>query len=387
AERMAFEQKTARIHLMWMGSFLFVGILAADYVWNESDWALECRIRRHARKGIFVEPSSELCSRKLPATMPDVPLMIVGPTGCGKTTLMSLMVNKHLAMENPQSKRYGLVLSSRATNAWQLTVNLSDSENTDRLSDPRIVLLDAYRTMLHSGGLSFERPWVVRLFRGLRESFSGTEFPQAKVEMSNSEQLESDLGYLQHRCWRMLMTIFRCAEKDTFRQWKRSQANRSESETSFDVPWLVCFDELQDLVRSDRVAQYGGAGLLHRLATQLVVHTCDRKVLRVVVADSSSALSNTFHRTVANIQRWRYYNLVDLQPAWVDAALKGAGYTANEREIIVKTYGYRARDLSKLMAGISDPSVADYIDSDVAARKIRIRSQFARESEDNQAVL
>ena len=114
-----------------------------------------------------------------------------------------------------------------------------------------------------------------------------------------------------------------------------------------DAAPVLLFDEVQDLIRDDRLARVGGIQVFNALAKLLVTYGVDEHAVRTAVAGSSALLSVYFERTVASGGRWRFYELPDPEPDAVLRALRARGYTAAEAENMVALCGTRLRLLEE----------------------------------------
>ena len=114
-----------------------------------------------------------------------------------------------------------------------------------------------------------------------------------------------------------------------------------------DAAPILLFDDMQDLIRDDRLARVGGVDIFNALAKLLVTYGVDEHAVRTAVAGSSALLSVYFERTVASGGRWRFYELLDPEPEVVVHALCARGYTIAEAEEMVALCGTRLRLLEE----------------------------------------
>ena len=82
-----------------------------------------------------------------------------------------------------------------------------------------------------------------------------------------------------------LRLLFEAAESLYFERVREGIAQE-------DAEAVVLFDEVQDLIKDDRLAQAGGRYVFEYLGTLLVSYCVDRRVVRSVVAGSSAMLSS-----------------------------------------------------------------------------------------------
>ena len=135
---------------------------------------------------------------------------------------------------------------------------------------------------------------------------------------------------------------------------------------------VLLFDEVQDLVRDERLALMGGRLVFDQLASLLVTYGVDRGVVRTVVAGSSAMLAVEFNKTVANDFRWKTYMVTDPDKGDVLKALQSRGYTEQEAASMVELCGTRLR----LLQGPLDDG-ADELDASVFLADMRAMAELA----------
>ena len=88
-----------------------------------------------------------------------------------------------------------------------------------------------------------------------------------------------------------------------------------------DAAPVLLFDEVQDLIKDDRLKSVGGADIFNMLAALIVSHSVDGQSVTTAFAGSSAELAFAFSRTTARGNRWSFYDLKDPQPASMIGAL------------------------------------------------------------------
>ena len=109
---------------------------------------------------------------------------------------------------------------------------------------------------------------------------------------------------------------------------------------------LLLLDEVQDLIRDDRLARVGGRHVFRELAVLLVHYCVDKETVRAAVAGSSALLLIDFNKTVARSARWQCHELQDPEPGVVREALIARGYSVADAAALVAQCGPRLRRLS-----------------------------------------
>ena len=110
---------------------------------------------------------------------------------------------------------------------------------------------------------------------------------------------------------------------------------------------MLLFDEVQDLIKSTRLADVGGRFVFEELAVLLVAYCVDRGVMRAAVAGSSAMLAEAFRSTVAKNLRWSYHEVEDPPLEIITMELKSRGYSEDEAGRIVDLVGTRLRLLEQ----------------------------------------
>ena len=122
---------------------------------------------------------------------------------------------------------------------------------------------------------------------------------------------------------------------------------------------VVLLDEVQDLIRDDRLARVGGRYVFRELAVLLVRYCVDKETVRAAVAGSSALLLVDFNTTVARSSRWRYHEVRDPAPGVVREALVARGYSATDAAALVAQCGPRLRRLQELFESGAAVKAAD----------------------------
>ena len=303
-------------------------LLAADYYFHES----RGRIRRemlHKLRGCRLPPTVST-ARPLLLRTPQPPLvlgfrprMLLGPTGCGKSTLLDCIARD--AVEGDASAARppapAVLMKLRLPSSDPLIAAGGGAPVSSR------VLMDSAAGQFYSQiGYPRRRSYFgAALSRGftLQGSFSKGELDAAASASSV-------------RLVIALETLFSvCAELQRERMATGMSAH--------DAAPVLIFDEVQDLIKDERLRDAGGQLVFRMLATLLVAYGVDRKAVRVVVAGSSAELDFAFDATTAKGNRWRYYSLQDPLQADVVSALKGRGYSEDEAAAMVALCGTRLR--------------------------------------------
>lgn len=110
---------------------------------------------------------------------------------------------------------------------------------------------------------------------------------------------------------------------------------------------VLLIDEVQDLVKDERLARVGGRLVFKQLAVLMVAYGVDRQTVSTVVAGSSASLIDDLDTTVARGNRWKYYELKDPSENVVLSALVERGYSGEEARSLIGLCGTRLRLLQE----------------------------------------
>ena len=284
-------------------------LLALDFYLHES--------RGHIRRRVVATLRSSTTRPSLPPQPPLLPVpqprlalgflptMLLGPTGCGKSTLLAQLYRESAASTPTTFLRMRMPSSKAA-------LQPSSAEEPHRLLDSLA-----------------------------REAFAQLGFPTRRAVIytvservrSNKFQLSSPAGI---RLCDALECLFQAMEE---LYYERVASGLTPDQAA---PVLL-LDEVQDLIKSSRLADVGGREVFDRVAQLLVAYCVDRRVVRAAVAGSSALLSVEFDRTVASGSRWRHYELRDPEEGAVLAALAAHGYSESDAHKLVSMCGTRLR--------------------------------------------
>ena len=151
---------------------------------------------------------------------------------------------------------------------------------------------------------------------------------------------------------------------------------------------VVLLDEVQDLIRDDRLARVGGRYVFRELAVLLVRYCVDKETVRAAVAGSSALLLVDFDKTVARPSRWLLHELEDPEPGVVREALIARGYSAADAAALVAQCGPRLRRLKDpLERGAAAVAADAFLRKQHRGARADIRLLFARATPSERALL
>ena len=335
-----------------LGISLAVG-LAADYYLHENPAHLKRRVMAALRATCTgprvgaesVAPEYRLpLSSRAPLSAGFVPTMLLGPTGCGKSTLLrDFAAAVTSGRQGGKPRAPALLVRMRIPSRQPLHVvdRSEGAEQGSRVEDAEAArsLMDSTTSQVFAQiGFPPRRSVVSELFD------KGVSFRNSVTELEVNVATRARLVYA-------LRLLFEAAESLYFERVREGIAQE-------DAAAVVLFDEVQDLIKDDRLAQAGGRYVFEYLGTLLVSYCVDRRVVRSVVAGSSAMLSVEYDKTVASGARWVHHYLDDPDEGAVMAQLTSRGYTTSEARGMIEQCGTRLRLMERPLVGGID--VVDY---------------------------
>jgi hypothetical protein len=139
---------------------------------------------------------------------------------------------------------------------------------------------------------------------------------------------------------------------------------RQKSMKPMDAAPVLLFDEVQDLIKDERLRRAGGQLVLDMLGSQIVAYCVDRQAVRAVITGSSAELQFEFAAsTPLRGNRLDYFDLKDPETGTVITALQiEGGYNEEEARSMTDLCGTRLRLLQKpLTIGKKGISAANFL--------------------------
>lgn len=310
------------------------GALAWDWYTHESPEYIKRQMASHLRKCRVPEAARGLPVSTLvlpvsqyPLTLGFLPTMVLAPSGAGKSTLLAKAA-REAAMPADAARAPApavLVRIRHTPTSAGAAVEMSSDLSA-------YAQLDATAQLVYSQiGFPVRRALLKLVLDGVEITMKGGMSYKLKADTVTS------------RLSTALSTLF---EVSATLCHERVAAGLSREEAA---PVLL-FDEVQDLIRDDRLANAGGLAVFLALSKLLVMYGVDQRVVRTAVTGSSALLSVFFERTVARGGRWSFYELRDPDEGPVLAALCAGGYSPCDAADMVALCGTRLRLLEEPLA-------------------------------------
>ena len=338
-EAAARQRQRLLFNCAFAGAFAGAAALAVDWVVHDSPafikWSMAAQLRAcrlPAAADAALTPGELLPVPQVPFKLRFLPTMVLAPSGAGKSTLLAEVARETSTPADASCVPAPVVL---------VRVQQTPSVNPRSLQSPGVntqenalaaacAQLDATAARIYTQiGYPARRSVLQRaLDRGVTLTAGDATLHLHKAALTTSRLVDA------------FNTLFEvCA------QLRRERVAAGMSPQ--DAAPVLLFDEVQDLIRDDRLARVGGIEIFNALAKLLVIHGVDDHAVRTAVTGSSALLSVYFERTVASGGRWRFYELPDPEPEVVARALRAHGYTAAEAEDMIALCGTRLRLLEE----------------------------------------
>ena len=322
-------------------SLALAAVLAADFYVHESPEY----IRRRMVRTLYAcrLPASVPAARprlmpvsQSPLTLSFVPTMLLGPTGCGKSTALNEIARS--AVTAPMPKPVVLV-----------RVRLTQNDVGGGMSPASAAVLME----------STARQIFAQIGFPLRRSLLGSVFGRGFT--LNGQHNQADLASsLTPRIVMALDTLFSACEE-------LYRLRVAQGIPKQDAAPVILFDEVQDLFKDKRLKLVGGDDIFKMLAAMVVSHSVDGQSVKAVFAGSSAELAFAFSRTTARGNRLSYYDLKDPSPDSLVAALVERNYSEAEARSMIAICGTRLRLFdAPLNKGAERERASDFLKAAVA---------------------
>ena len=324
---------------------LAAGGLATDWYLHEFEPHIKRRMTAKLRmRGAVVatpEPEWSVQVNRAPLKLGQLPVMVLGPTGSGKSTLLAELLRAAKATATPS-----LLLR------WRRQHRQDGIKGAALPEGARKDMEEVAQHIFPQMGFPTRRSVVGSLL------LTNGVWTKGSVEAKLPAPVADRLSYALRLLFEVSETLY----------YERSSKGMSQDAAR---PVLL-FDEVQDLIRDERLALMGGRLVFDQLASLLVGYGVDRGVVRTAAAGSSAMLAVEFNKTVANGFRWNRYMVTDPDKGDVLKALQSRGYTEQEAASMVELCGTRLR---LLQGPLTDGAAA--LDASVFLADMRATAQDA----------
>ena len=321
--------------------------LGYDYVTHSFSpyirWRMKRKLREGPRDEALPKPPAHTFSARCPTFGSGLPVLVLGHTGSGKSTLLGQLARDFKSRGIPVAHFRFRALDS----------DNSSSVDAQTFSSAAVSFFDAI-------GYPKRPSLLSRLsFRQRAASHAGVNID---VEVEDA--------------WETV-AHFQRAVSDLFSVCIELYGERSHLDLEDRAPIIIA-DELQDLVRNNRVKQIGGETIFRQLAAEFTSYCTDAKSVRFCAAASSFALQDELNDTRASGFRVMIFTTSDPPAADVVKRLCAIGIKPTEAELITATCGTRLRALSPFLDPKNGASldVAKTLKTMVGTARINIDKLF-----------
>ncbi len=316
----------------------FVVFLVADHILHENEtiilWNMK-RVLRSPDRSTISKPILPVPGPKFEVNG-SIPTMLIAPTGAGKSTLMQRYLH-----ECAEASRPARLIHFRTSNADRGKTGESEKLPEAKNESEAVTRLN-----------NIARDIFVQV--GYRNRRSYFFLLWSQIQAIKGITLDQEAKTISNELINCLTLLFRA----TAEVYKERVAKSGDSEKS---KCVILFDEVQDLIKDNRLAAVGGIAVFSHLATLLVSNCIDIPTVNAAVAGSSSQIRAAFNKTVANNFRWYLFELSDPTRETIVDELRRLGYDDIVIDKIIDVCGTRLRLLEKLLIQQCDPKTIEII--------------------------
>ena len=342
-----------RSFLPWVTGVALLGALAVDYYVHESKVYIRRSMLSKLREckppvQLPTPPSTVLTVAQEPLTLGFLPTLLLGPSGSGKSTLLG-----SIALTLPKPAPVVLVRMRQPAKLGAVASPAKEGNMEGK------ALMDATAFQVFSQiGFPVRRSFIAGI---LSQGFTLTgDFTKIELSSETSNRLVTALVMLFDVCGEL-------------------KEERQKTMDPLDAAPILLFDEVQDLIKDERLRKAGGQVVLDMLGALLVGYCVDRRAVRAVVAGSSAELYFAFAASgPLRSARWSCFDLKDPDEDAMVAALVKCGYEASDARSMTRLCGTRLRLMEgPLCKGAKTLSTAEFLRGSSLAGQVDISDVFS----------
>jgi energy-coupling factor transporter ATP-binding protein EcfA2 len=295
-------------------------------------------------------PAVELPTLQEPFTVGMIPLMVLGPTGSGKSTLFAKLARES-ASPSPDSGKHAtptvLIRLQRLPLVKDAATTSGAAASTTGSAEVRqlnAIAAEIYEQISFPGRRSLLTTVMHMLSRdeNATQSNDYRSFDFRGIPVGSARtvsRMREALGMLYCTCQEL--------------QVERKKAGLS----NLDASCVVLIDEAQELIKDTRLAAAGGQEVFKDIDRLTVAFGVDRQAVRTVLAGSSALPALVFEGAgTPSGSKWNTVTLGDPDPLAVRAQLMKRGYSSEEAERMIALCGPRLRLLEEPLQGVNRPT-------------------------------
>lgn len=332
----------------WIAAVALVLGVAADAVYHDFEpflrWRVKQKLCNYAAEPENTRFDTKMVGNKLDLKGNQVEVL-EGPTGSGKSTLL-----RKLALEFAKKGRPVALVRMRSSRAEQ---HAEKQMRAPAAVPPELLMQEILHMTCDSIGYPARSSILVAaLQRPGGISVGGIDIPGV---LPSSVRLTDAIS-----------TLFAASEE--------LYAERIAAGLEGEAKVILLFDEVQDLMKDERLRAVGGLWVFHHLAVKLVVGCVDDHYAAALVTGSSAEIESLLQGTVMKgTTRYNVNQLADPSEADILSALHERGYAAADAKKMLEVFGTRLRLLSKPLEGDKLGDVGHFVSQqrEKAASQIR----------------
>ncbi len=340
-------------------------VLVTQYIFRDSKTFIKWRMKYHIRRGdtvpeILVTSStpSYFFSRNVTQQMPalsQVPIFLIGPTGCGKSTAL-------------HEYAVSLIESHTPTVLINLRKNQRNNDNNaSGLTGSGVVQLEKLAESV------CERTFYPYHRSFLHNLLSNVKFAKHGATVDGKDLFPSQYFLVD----RAFETLFECLREISKETSKENIMRLRRGDPVRTAPVLL-IDEVHDLIKDSRLAKVGGNELFERIGTLLTGDCVDAKRFHAILASSSNQMVNQFaNRKMLVNPKSEIFEMDDFDHSVVSARLREIGYSESDVNEILNVAGTRLRRLWKPLNSDTLIDVQKWKNDQLSAASFSFKQAFA----------
>jgi hypothetical protein len=364
----AVDEAAAAAAANWRRTWLFRVVtgtaiaLVLDYVWHEDETVIKWNMARRLRacKLPTTVPEKQVPEQRLETHQPRLQqtflvTMLLGPTGCGKSTVLKDLVRAFILAGTPT-----FLIGFRKPMDHETPMGPSNSAEALELMNATAA------QVFHQVGFPTRRSIISRLLDVTAKELKLEAEVKSTGVVSAKAEGTATLAPSVSRLMTCITCLFNVAEQVAF---ERQAAGKRDLAGAV----VLAFDELEDLIKDDRLRLAGGKLVLDHLSSLMVNASVDHRFVQVYLAGSSAKLAFAL-ASPAKGNRMAYVYQADPTHEAMLKALMLRKYSAEDAARMVDLCGTRLRLFEGPLTWEEPPSASAFM----AAAVLAAEGDFAR---------
>ena len=296
-------------------------------------------------------------------------VMLIGQSGTGKSTFVRRVALNFSDQQLPWYRSFppfvpAPTMQNRPVVFISIRQIQQKIENNKDKTSGQHPIVNLSRQIFGAIGYPLQNPVVTRIMQTIK----------FRLNLNSVYTAQADVNKLVIKLDEVISDTF-----DIMAEIKKERLRGGASEEA--AKGIILFDEVQDLVRNDRLRNDGGRELFDQIANLVVKNVVNEENMHFVVAGSSGYLELDFSRTPAKGPRWNRMVVGDLEEGVVLPLLQEKGLSAANIARVFEVLGSRLRMLQPILSliNVDTKSVNECISRTISVSKTAV-SEFLKTS-------